>query len=155
MSTDWAAPAPQGDYVPAVCHDGVIYTAGMTPRRAGALVRTGVVGDTLTAEQARSAAGLAALNALSAARAVMPAPGALRCLRMTVFIACAPGFTALSAVADGASAGPELADELIATCRARLAGYKCPKTVDFVEELPRLPTGKLLKRELRLRYWPT
>ena len=78
MSTDWAAPAPQGDYVPAVCHDGVIYTAGMTPRRAGALVWTGVVGDTLTAEQARSAAGLAALNALSAARAVMPAPGALR-----------------------------------------------------------------------------
>lgn len=104
MSTDWAAPAPQGDYVPAVCHDGVIYTAGMTPRRAGALVWTGVVGGTLTAEQARSAAGLAALNALSAARAVMPAPGALRCLRMTVFIACAPGFTALSAVADGASA---------------------------------------------------
>ncbi|MDO0972718.1 RidA family protein [Mycolicibacterium frederiksbergense] len=104
MSTDWAAPAPQGDYVPAVCHDGVIYTAGMTPRRAGALVWTGVVGDTLTAEQARSAAGLAALNALSAARAVMPAHGALRCLRMTVFIACAPGFTALSAVADGASA---------------------------------------------------
>ncbi|MBX9921040.1 MAG: RidA family protein [Mycolicibacterium frederiksbergense] len=98
------APTPQGDYVPAVCHDGVIYTAGMTPRRAGALVWTGVVGDTLSAEQARSAAGLAALNALSAARAAMPRTGALRCLRMTVFIACAPGFTALSAVADGASA---------------------------------------------------
>ncbi len=32
--------------------------------------------------------------------------------------------------------------------------YKCPRSVDFVDELPRLPTGKLLKRELRERYWP-
>jgi len=55
--------------------------------------------------------------------------------------------------ADPAQAGPELEAELIAACRARLAGYKCPRSVDFVDELPRLPTGKLLKRELRLRYW--
>ena len=39
----------------------------------------------------------------------------------------------------------------MAYCRERLAKYKCPVTVDFVDELPRLPTGKLLKRELRLR----
>ena len=56
--------------------------------------------------------------------------------------------------ADPASAGPELGEELMAYCRSRLAKYKCPVTVDFVDELPRLPTGKLLKRELRLRYWP-
>jgi len=48
---------------------------------------------------------------------------------------------------------PALAEELIGYCREKLAGFKCPKTVDFVDELPRLPTGKLLKRELRARYW--
>ncbi len=52
-------------------------------------------------------------------------------------------------------ADPEqLAADLIAHCRANLAHYKCPVSVDVVDELPRLPTGKLLKRELRLRYWP-
>jgi long-chain acyl-CoA synthetase len=56
---------------------------------------------------------------------------------------------------DGATAGPELEAELLAFCRSRLAHYKCPASVDFVDELPRLPTGKLLKRELRNRYWPS
>jgi long-chain acyl-CoA synthetase len=55
---------------------------------------------------------------------------------------------------DPGAAGQELADALIAYCRARLAHYKCPRSVDFAEELPRLPTGKLLKRRLRDRYWP-
>ena len=48
--------------------------------------------------------------------------------------------------------GPELAEELIAYCRARLAHFKCPRSVDFVDELPRMPTGKLHKRALRDRY---
>ena len=47
---------------------------------------------------------------------------------------------------------PELAAELIAFCRSRLAAFKCPRTVDFVEALPRLPNGKLLKRRLRDHY---
>jgi acyl-CoA synthetase (AMP-forming)/AMP-acid ligase II len=54
---------------------------------------------------------------------------------------------------DPAAAGPALADELIAHCRAHLAHFKCPRTVDFVDELPRLPTGKLYKRLVRDRYW--
>ncbi|MEO3807513.1 AMP-binding protein [Sphaerisporangium sp. B11E5] len=54
--------------------------------------------------------------------------------------------------ADPAAAGPALAAELIAYCRARLAAYKCPRTVDFRDELPRHPTGKLLKRLLRDEY---
>jgi acyl-CoA synthetase (AMP-forming)/AMP-acid ligase II len=57
--------------------------------------------------------------------------------------------------ATGAVGGPGLEQELIGYCRARLAHYKCPVSVDFVDELPRLPTGKLLKRELRQRYWPS
>jgi long-chain acyl-CoA synthetase len=45
------------------------------------------------------------------------------------------------------------ADELISWCRARLAGYKCPTSVDWTETLPRNPSGKILKRELREPYW--
>jgi long-chain acyl-CoA synthetase len=46
-----------------------------------------------------------------------------------------------------------LADELIAFCRQHLAHVKCPRSIDFEEQLPRLPTGKLYKRLLRDRYW--
>ncbi|MDB5715842.1 MAG: fadD [Sphingomonadales bacterium] len=53
----------------------------------------------------------------------------------------------------GIVASDALASELIDYCRARLSKFKCPKTVDFTESIPRLPTGKLLKRELRKRYW--
>ncbi|MGI8332480.1 acyl-CoA synthetase [Actinomadura scrupuli] len=49
-------------------------------------------------------------------------------------------------------AGPLLEQELIAYCRERLAHYKCPKSIDFRDELPRHPTGKLLKRVLRDEY---
>jgi long-chain acyl-CoA synthetase len=54
--------------------------------------------------------------------------------------------------ADPRSAGQDLAKELIDYCRAKLAHYKCPVTIDFVDALPRLPTGKLLKRQLRDQY---
>ena len=56
-------------------------------------------------------------------------------------------------LADPASASPELARELIDYCRARLTHFKCPKTIDFVAELPRSATGKLYKRLLRDEYW--
>jgi acyl-CoA synthetase (AMP-forming)/AMP-acid ligase II len=49
--------------------------------------------------------------------------------------------------------GPELERELIGFCRQHLAHFKCPRTVDFTDELPRLPTGKLYKRLVRDRYW--
>jgi long-chain acyl-CoA synthetase len=55
---------------------------------------------------------------------------------------------------DGLAASPDLAAQLMALCRAEIAGFKCPKSVDFVDELPRHPNGKLLKRELRAQYWP-
>jgi fatty-acyl-CoA synthase len=45
------------------------------------------------------------------------------------------------------------ADELVQFCDGRLAGYKRPRSVDFVEALPRNPSGKVLKRELREKYW--
>jgi long-chain acyl-CoA synthetase len=52
----------------------------------------------------------------------------------------------------GLAPSAELADELIEHCRARLAHYKCPRTVDFVDELPRQDNGKIYKRILRDRY---
>jgi long-chain acyl-CoA synthetase len=51
------------------------------------------------------------------------------------------------------TAGPEVEAELMAFCRANLAHLKCPRTIDFDPELPRLPTGKLYKRVLRDAYW--
>jgi long-chain acyl-CoA synthetase len=47
----------------------------------------------------------------------------------------------------------DFAEELIAFCRQHLAHIKCPHSIDFEEELPRLPTGKLYKGQLRDRYW--
>jgi acyl-CoA synthetase (AMP-forming)/AMP-acid ligase II len=43
--------------------------------------------------------------------------------------------------------------ELMDFCRSHLAGYKCPRSIDFQQELPRDPNGKLYKRRLRERYW--
>ena len=54
---------------------------------------------------------------------------------------------------DGARAGADLEIELIAYCRSRLSPLKCPRSVDFEASLPRTPTGKLMKRHLRDRYW--
>lgn len=53
---------------------------------------------------------------------------------------------------DFAEASGMLADDLIAYARSRLAHYKVPKSVDFIPELPRLPTGKLYKQALRVAY---
>ena len=55
--------------------------------------------------------------------------------------------------ADMSTVGPELERELIAFCRSQLADVKCPRSVDFREELPRHPTGKLYKRLLKDEYW--
>jgi long-chain acyl-CoA synthetase len=52
-----------------------------------------------------------------------------------------------------ADAGPELEAELLAFCREHLSTIKCPRSIDFLEELPRHPTGKLYKRLLRDKYW--
>lgn len=43
--------------------------------------------------------------------------------------------------------------DVITFAKERIAGYKCPKTVDFIEALPRNPSGKILRRELRAPYW--
>ncbi|MEO9328505.1 acyl-CoA synthetase [Gordonia aurantiaca] len=57
-------------------------------------------------------------------------------------------------LAEGYSPSDELADELISYTKEHIAAYKSPRSVDFVDELPRTPTGKLVKGELRKKYWP-
>jgi long-chain acyl-CoA synthetase len=47
-----------------------------------------------------------------------------------------------------------IAEELVAFARERLAGYKLPRSIEFVDDLPRTATGKVLKRELRDRHGP-
>jgi long-chain acyl-CoA synthetase len=57
---------------------------------------------------------------------------------------------AIVVVAPGSSVA---GDELIAFARSQIAGYKVPRSIDFVDALPRNPSGKVLKRELRAPYW--
>jgi long-chain acyl-CoA synthetase len=53
----------------------------------------------------------------------------------------------------GIETGPALEAELIAFCQEHLAKLKCPRSIDFIDAMPRLPTGKLYKKPLRERYW--
>lgn len=55
----------------------------------------------------------------------------------------------------GVVPSPEKSQELIAWCRERLSKIKAPKSVDFRDKLPRMPTGKLIKHKLKDAYWPT
>jgi long-chain acyl-CoA synthetase len=57
-------------------------------------------------------------------------------------------------LAPGVAPSEELAEEIKEFVRARLGRQLVPRSVDFVDQLPRLPTGKLYKKELRARYWP-
>ena len=54
----------------------------------------------------------------------------------------------------GLEGGEALGEELLAFCREHLAAYKVPRSIDYIEEMPRLPTGKLYKTGLRDAYWP-
>lgn len=54
---------------------------------------------------------------------------------------------------DGVTPSPELGAQMIVFCRDRVSGYKCPRSVDFKDHLPRTDGGKLYKRILRDEYW--
>jgi long-chain acyl-CoA synthetase len=55
--------------------------------------------------------------------------------------------------APGVEAGPSLADEILVFCAKNIAKYKTPRSIDFVDAMPRDPNGKLYKRKLRDPYW--
>jgi long-chain acyl-CoA synthetase len=55
--------------------------------------------------------------------------------------------------APGVEPSPALAQEILDFCLKHAAKYKCPKTIDFIVNMPRDPNGKLYKRKLRDPYW--
>lgn len=98
------SPAPQGRYVAAKRHGAVVYTAGMTPRREGALLLTGPVRTGEPIDSYRTAVTQAAANALAAARSLAgPGEAVTAVLSLTVYIAAEAGFGAHSRLADFAS----------------------------------------------------
>jgi enamine deaminase RidA (YjgF/YER057c/UK114 family) len=97
-------PTALGDYVPAVRAGSLVFTSGQLPMRAGALLAHGAVGAEVDTEKARACAELCALNALAAASTVCDLDGVARVVKVTAFVASAPGFTGQPGVVDGASA---------------------------------------------------
>ncbi|MFC5381946.1 RidA family protein [Aquipuribacter nitratireducens] len=101
-----ATPAPLAAYVPAVRSGDLVYTSGQLPMVDGALPKTGVVGDEavdVTPEEAAALARRCALNALAAVASVVDLDSVVRVVKVTGFVASAPGFTAQPVVVNGAS----------------------------------------------------
>ncbi len=99
-----SVPAPAGSYVPATRAGSLIFTAGQMPFRDGELHRTGKVGDAVSPEEAKESARLCALNALAAAAEKAGGLDNLRdVVKVTGFVASAPGFNGQPGVLNGAS----------------------------------------------------
>ena len=97
------AAAPVAAYVPAVKSGNLIFTSGQLPIVEGKLVKEGKVGSDVTAEDAKELAQICALNALAAISLVADLNRIERIIRVGGFVNCAPGFTAISGVVNGAS----------------------------------------------------
>ena len=97
------AAAPVAAYVPAVKSGNLVFTAGQLPVIDGKLVQEGKVGREVTAEDAKELAQICALNALAAISLVADLDQVERVVRVGGFVNCAPGFTAIPGVVNGAS----------------------------------------------------
>ncbi len=97
-------PAPAGSYVPAVSSGSLVFTAGQLPFVDGNLSRTGKVGAAVSVEEARECARTCALNALAAAATEAGGTDNIaRIVKVTGFVASAPGFNRQPEVINGAS----------------------------------------------------
>ncbi len=97
------AAAPVAAYVPAVKSGNLVFTAGQLPVVDGKLLKEGKVGSDVTAEEAKDLAQICALNALAAISLVADLDQIERVVRVGGFVNCAPGFTAIPGVINGAS----------------------------------------------------
>jgi enamine deaminase RidA (YjgF/YER057c/UK114 family) len=97
------AAAPVAAYVPAVKSGNLVFTAGQLPVVDGKLLKEGKVGRDVTVEEAKELAQLCALNALAAISLVADLDQIERVARVGGFVNCAPGFTAIPGVINGAS----------------------------------------------------
>ncbi len=96
-------PAPVGAYVPAIRSGSLVFTAGQLPLADGRLLATGQVGAEVNPRDAAGLARLCALNALAAVSGLVGLDAVKRVVKVTGFVASAPGFTDQPAVLDGAS----------------------------------------------------
>jgi len=97
------AAAPVAAYVPAVKSGNLVFTAGQLPVVDGKLLKEGKVGSDVLAEEAKELAQICALNALAAISLVADLDQIERVVRVGGFVNCAPGFTAIPGVINGAS----------------------------------------------------
>lgn len=95
--------APVAAYVPAVQSGKQIITSGQLPFVNGELTTVGKVGDTVSLEEAQAAAATCVLNAITAVGALVDLDDIVKIVRLGVFVASDPEFTAQPAVANGAS----------------------------------------------------
>ena len=98
-----AVVAPLAAYVPAVQTGNYVYVSGQIPMVDGKLALTGKVGAEVTPEQATDLARTCALNALAAIEALVGLGRLVKIVKLTGFVASAPGFTGQPAVVNGAS----------------------------------------------------
>jgi len=94
---------PLAAYVPAVQSGNHVYVSGQLPLVDGKLLATGKVGAEVSPEQAADLAGTCALNALAAVDALVGLAKVVKLVKVTGFVASAPGFTGQPAVVNGAS----------------------------------------------------
>jgi len=94
---------PVATYIPAVRSGNHVFTSGQLPMRSGALNATGEVGGGVSTDHAGECARQCALNALAAINAEVPLEQVSRIVKLVVFVASTPEFTAQSGVANAAS----------------------------------------------------
>jgi enamine deaminase RidA (YjgF/YER057c/UK114 family) len=94
---------PAGVYVPAVRSGSIVYVSGQIPVEEGTLLASGLVGAEVTPERAKELAAQCALNALAALDRLVGLAALARILKVTGFVASAPGFTDQPGVLNGAS----------------------------------------------------
>jgi enamine deaminase RidA (YjgF/YER057c/UK114 family) len=95
--------APAGAYVPAVRSGNYVYVSGQVPFVDGALPATGKVGAAVSPEQARELAASCALNALAAIDELVGLAAVVKVVKVTGFVASAPGFNGQPGIINGAS----------------------------------------------------
>ncbi len=98
-----ATAKPLAIYQPAVRSGELIFVSGQLPTREGVVVHPGRLGDGVTVEQAKEAAGVAALNVLAAVHDLVGSLEGLRVIRLVGYVACTPEFDQHPAVVNGAS----------------------------------------------------
>jgi enamine deaminase RidA (YjgF/YER057c/UK114 family) len=94
---------PVAAYVPAVRSGNQVYVSGQLPMAEGALLATGKVGAQVAPEQAKELAARCALNALAAVNELVGLDSVVQVVKVTGFVAAAPGFTGVPGVINGAS----------------------------------------------------